>query len=66
MKIFKYIRYKNKQEKKALIYSVLISILSGQIVALFSWYFFKEDFFIIMFFASIVGFLFGYRGLKKK
>ena len=65
MKIFKYIRYKNKKEKKALIYSVLISILSGQIVALFSWYFFKEDFFIIMFFASIVGFLFGYRGLKK-
>lgn len=65
MKIFKHIKYKNKKEKKALIFSLLISILSGQIVALFSWYFFKEDFFTTLFFASIVGFLFGYRGLKK-
>jgi fatty acid desaturase len=65
MKIFKYIKYKNKAEKKALMYSALIFILIGQIVALIYWYFFKDNYFLILLFGSIVGFLFGYRGLKK-
>ena len=63
LKIFK---YKNKKEKKALIYSALISIIIGQIVALLAWYIFNENIFIPMIFGSTAGFLVGYRGLNNK
>jgi len=65
MKIFKNINYQNKEEKKTLFNSALIFILTGQLIALIIWYFFKENHFLAIFLSSIVGFLFGYRGLKK-
>lgn len=65
MKIFKKINHKDKGEKKALFYSAFISIIIGQIVALLIWYIFNENYFVALFFGSIIGFLFGYRGLKK-
>ncbi|NQY30106.1 MAG: hypothetical protein HRT69_11620 [Flavobacteriaceae bacterium] len=65
MKIFKYINYKDQEERKTLFNSALIFIGTGQLIALVMWYFFKENHFLAIFFSSIVGFLFGYRGSKK-
>lgn len=65
MNLFHQINFKNKQKKNTLLFSLFISILVGQLIAFISWYFFNENYFIALLFGSIVGFLFGYKGLKK-
>ncbi len=65
MKLFKYINLKDPKERKPFLYALLIAVTVGQLVALVSWYVFDENFFIILFFSSIVGILFGYRGKKE-
>jgi len=66
MKIYSRVNFKNRAERKAFIYSLLIMVVVSQVVALIIWYFFEHKNFIGLLFASIAGFLFGYRGLKKK
>jgi hypothetical protein len=65
MKLFKHINLKDKNERKSFILSFLISIFAGQLIALFCWFVFNENYFIILFFSSILGILFGYRGKKR-
>ncbi|NLP57684.1 hypothetical protein [Lutibacter sp. B1] len=64
MKLIDKVNFKNKTEKKAFTYSMIIAIIVGQITALIIWLIFKENYFIALFFGSMVGLLFGYSGKK--
>ncbi|MCZ4693753.1 hypothetical protein DWB61_09935 [Ancylomarina euxinus] len=66
MKIYSNVNFKDKVERKAFIYSLLIMVVVSQVVALIIWYFFDENHFVGLLIALVAGFLFGYRGLKKK
>lgn len=66
MKIFKSVNFNNKPERKALIYSLLIFIVTNQVVALTIWYLFDLNYFLALLFVSLVGFLFANKVLKKK
>lgn len=66
MKIYRRVNFKNKAELKAFVLGMLIMIIVMQIVALGIWFLFDKNHFIGLLFASIAGFLFGYKGLKKK
>jgi len=65
-KIFSRVNFKDKAERKAFIYSLLIFIITGQFVASTIWYLFDDNNFLGLLFASVAGFLFGYRGSRKK
>jgi len=49
--------------KKAIL-SALIFILAGQLVALIVWLIFSENYFIILLFSSLVGFVLSYKFKK--
>ena len=65
MKLFKNINLKDPKERKTFLFSLLITIITGQLVALVSWYAFEENYFFALLFGSIVGILFSYRGKKE-
>ncbi len=66
MKIYSRVNFNDKAERKAFIYTLLISIIVSQVVALIIWYFFDSNNFFLLLIATLAGFLFGYKGLKKK
>ncbi|RXQ87858.1 hypothetical protein EO244_15985 [Ancylomarina salipaludis] len=66
MKIYSKVNFKNRAERKAFIYGLLIFIIISQVVALIIWFLFDRNNFVELLFALIVAFLVGYRGLKKK
>lgn len=51
---------------RKLIIKVLIGLFVSEIVALLIWFLFDENYFILLPFASLVGLIFGYKGLDKK
>ena len=48
-------------ELKRKYFSLLLSIVIGQIIAIIIWFIFKEEYFIGLLFGSIVGFLVSYK-----
>ena len=66
MKIYSNVNFKDKAERKAFIYTLLVFIIISQIVALIIWFLFDRNNFVELLFAIIAAFLFGYRGVKKK
>jgi len=66
MKIYSNVNFKDKAERKAFIYGLLLFIIISQVVALIIWFLFDRNNFVELLFALIAAFLVGYRGLKKK
>jgi uncharacterized membrane protein YhaH (DUF805 family) len=66
MKIYSRVNFKDKAERKAFIYGLLLFIIISQVVALIIWFLFDRNNFVELLFAIITAFLVGYRGLKKK
>jgi len=66
MKIYSRVNFKDKAERKAFIYTLLLFIIVSQVVAFIIWYLFDRNDFLALLIASIAGFLFGYKGPKKK
>jgi len=66
MKIYCRVNFKDKAERKAFIYTLLISIIVSQFLAFIIWYFFDYNKFFLLLISSLAGILFGYKGVKKK
>ncbi len=66
MKIYSRVNFKDKAERKAFIYGLLLFIIISQVVALIIWFVFDKNMFVALFIGNIAAFVFGYRGLKKK
>jgi len=66
MKLYSKVNFKDKAERKAFIYTLLVFIIISQVVALIIWYIFDRNDFLTLLIASLAGFLFGYKGLMKK
>jgi len=66
MKLYSRVNFKDKAERKAFIYALLLFIITSQIVALIVWYLFDRNNFLSLLIGNTAAFLVGYRGLKKK
>ena len=66
MKIFPYVDFKEKKDRKAFFLSLLTFVVISQLVGLVYSLLFDESIFISLLFSSIAGFIFGYKGRKER